>query len=1057
MLQQDQRIDIPLDDEGLNEERNERTTDVGYRTLDNFVFTDDGSLRRRYGHTSVNTTVLLNQTASVETLPNQPSDVRRVTTYGNTALVFDKDFAYSVATGPESTHRLVRLGWMPQCGAFREQVTALSQSISYFDCAWGKSTNGSNAGYHIFTYAAFTDDTTRNIYATVIDAETGTHLFHDYNVTNSTTGEGASPPRIAVDGHYVIVTYRPDTSVFSTLQSSILDLDTMTWDSGPTTLMTGAWDVLGGGSNGARGFFHIVQQETSGGTPTANVCVSRYYTTNGALETRLNVPTGSTDPIFNIGADFLTSDNTVWVTYIQGTDVQFTRVDNACTSVLTSPSVVTDGTDWALRNIISIACNQNGSNAVISWGDITTYVPPTSFPAPAPMSYVSIDDTGATAFTPRVLYSWFPYSRVANRDGRFYQQVVHSSNTYQATECLVDLMVDSEAGVALGEPRLVARYAPRLIGNGDPDWMSATSMVGIDWYISSTNLYASDDDTLCGGVQITSLDNRYSLNRVQFNFGHNSGVGLGAELSDYVYLAGGTPMVIDKRRPYEQGHTLYPETNSNTDNTNAMTSLVNSAGGALNASANYGYKVTYVHHAANGDADVSAPADWGHRETNANSTWRRINVIINSPYLTAKHDSESGYVPDVFAQVYRTVNYGGVYYYSGKVRVYPNSQQVTYTDNVSDNTLLTNPVLYTEGGFLDNISAPSLTHLCAHKNRIFGIGDDRKTIWYSKRYVSGEVPGFNEALTFSVDDDGQPLLAICSLDDKLILFKESKIYYVTGDGPSPGGIGGTLSEPTVLNNKIGCTNPRSVVVCPDGAFFQAPDTRIYLLTRGLEVVPVGKKVQSQTNTYSVCAASYVDDTQQQVRFCMLDEEGGATGVELAYDYERKKWSRMTFNGTTGFVGAAHVNGVNWKVTTAGELYYEDKTRFNDNNVAINAVMERSWFKPAGPQGTARMTRVGVLYDRESNDVALNVSLANGFSPTYHQNTEWTTAQLNTLGATSYNLQVVPTRQESAAFSVKIREVDNDAPNAGRGVTLTGLSFTFGVDKDQVRVPNGAQK
>ena len=544
---------------------------------------------------------------------------------------------------------------------------------------------------------------------------------------------------------------------------------------------------------------------------------------------------------------------------------------------------------------------------------------------------------------------------------------------------------------------------------------------------------------------MASLDGRSHVNRVEFNFGYGSGVGLGAELGDYVYLAGGQPTIIDKRHPYEQGFTLYPEPGT----------LSSVSGGSLEANANYGYRVTFVHFAANGDADISSPAEFG--SVNTSSTYKAVNVTINSQYLTAKHDSNSLYVPDVWAQIYRTPNGQGTYYYSGKVRVYPNTVNVTYTDNVPDATLVSNPFLYTEGGFLDNVCAPSFVHLCAHKNRIYGIGDDRKTVWYSKRYVSGEVPGFNEQLTFSVDDDEEPLLGICSLDDKLILFKEEKIYYVTGDGPSPGGAGGTLSEPTVLNNKIGCSNPRSIVVFPDGVFFQAPDTRIYILTRGLDVLPIGKRVRNQTTDYPVCAASYVDDTQQQVRFCMLAEEGGTDGIELVFDYERKKWSRFTFNGTTGFVGGAHVNGVNWKLTSNGNLYYEDKTRFNDNNTAISAVAERSWFKPAGPQGVARMTRVGILYERESNDVGLNVSLANNFNTTYHQNSSWTTAQLNTLGATNFNLQVIPTRQESAAFSVKISEVDTDAPNAGRGVTLTGLSFTFGVDKDQVRVPNGAQK
>jgi hypothetical protein len=59
----------------------------------------------------------------------------------------------------------------------------------------------------------------------------------------------------------------------------------------------------------------------------------------------------------------------------------------------------------------------------------------------------------------------------------------------------------------------------------------------------------------------------------------------------------------------------------------------------------------------------------------------------------------------------------------------------------------------------------------------------------------GEAVAFNDTLSVTVDQRGGPITALAVLDDKLLIFKESAIFALAGDGPSNTGAGQDYGAP----------------------------------------------------------------------------------------------------------------------------------------------------------------------------------------------------------------------------------------------------------------------
>lgn len=198
---------------------------------------------------------------------------------------------------------------------------------------------------------------------------------------------------------------------------------------------------------------------------------------------------------------------------------------------------------------------------------------------------------------------------------------------------------------------------------------------------------------------------------------------------------------------------------------------------------------------------------------------------------------------------------------------------VTYTDSKTDAQL--GEDVYTTGGVKPNDAIPPCSVLMKHQGRIWiDQGDNSGSFRFSQPHVTGYGLQWNEDLTGDID---APITAFASMDEKAIIFAEEKIYVVFGNGPGTNGLGGSYSAPQQLAADVGCSEPRSILLMPDGLIFKSLKGW-HRLGRDLNVTYIGEGAEAY-NSQSVTSAVLFAD-RKECRFTT----GTAEGVTLVYSY-----------------------------------------------------------------------------------------------------------------------------------------------------------------------------
>jgi hypothetical protein len=287
----------------------------------------------------------------------------------------------------------------------------------------------------------------------------------------------------------------------------------------------------------------------------------------------------------------------------------------------------------------------------------------------------------------------------------------------------------------------------------------------------------------------------------------------------------------------------------------------------------------------------------------------------------------------------------------------------TFIDTISDLTAAGNELLYTTGGILDNFNPPSHQLLEVNQTRVWLVSaEDPTELWPSKEYKAGAGIGFNPLLAFKVTGDGAgAITALASMDGRLIVFKSTAIWVITGDGPNDAGQG-TFNPPSNVSRSIGTVLPGSVVLTPDGVMFQSANG-IYLLDRGLGLTYIGAAVEQYTLAESVVDAAPVTG-QTQVRFVM------PSGRCLVWDYHHKRWYTFKLRVDTSGVASTVVSCADipsgWCYALAdGSVFQETPGVYSDVNGTTTAIVPRLGFPHLdlnGLNGYQRVYAIQVLGD-----------------------------------------------------------------------------------------------
>jgi len=306
---------------------------------------------------------------------------------------------------------------------------------------------------------------------------------------------------------------------------------------------------------------------------------------------------------------------------------------------------------------------------------------------------------------------------------------------------------------------------------------------------------------------------------------------------------------------------------------------------------------------------------------------------------------------NITLHAYRTtVLAGNVYYKSPSCSVNASftDEWVFLNDQTSDADIISQEVLYTTGGVLENTAPPASNIIAAKNDRIFMVPmDDRQAVVYSKPKV--DTVGFEFAAEFTIrlDIDGDNT-GLAYMDDKLIIFKEKSIYYIYGAGPNSQGRG-VFSPPQPIASDVGCVNHNSIVLMPHGLMFKS-QKGIYILDRSLQVTYIGAPVEDY-NQYDVVSATLVED-KNNIIFLL---SGGQPA--LVFDYYHNQWS--TYYNHTGKDACMH-QGKYTFATTSDRIKRNTPGAFVDGSFVIPLLVKTGWIQPAGLQRWMRVYSFSLL-------------------------------------------------------------------------------------------------
>ena len=507
---------------------------------------------------------------------------------------------------------------------------------------------------------------------------------------------------------------------------------------------------------------------------------------------------------------------------------------------------------------------------------------------------------------------------------------------------------------------------------------------------------------------------------------------------DNLHITGGYLQAYDGNETVEHGFHVFPE-----DLLNNSTATV---GGSI-PDGTYQYAAVYSWTDNQGQQHKSAPSIGFEVILTGGTATQTQSIDVPSLRLTDK--------TNVILDLYRTEDAGTVFYkvtdtfnpiYNDKT-----VDVVTIVDTTSDTNLIDNEILYTTGGVLDNIAAPSCSIITSFGNRIVlaGLEDENKLV-YSKIRFENQPIEFNDSLTINTKAQGGAITALKAMDEKLVIFKDEAIYYMIGDGPNNIGEQDDFTEPELVSSEIGCIQVNSVVLTPLGLFFKSKKG-IYVLNRNMQLGYIGAPVEV-FNDLSITSAITIPQ-ENQVRFTTSD------GDALVYNYFTNKWATFTNHLA---LSATSVGSDYYFLRPDGVIYKENLDKFSDNGSPINIELSTGWISFAGLQGFQRVYKLFLLGQFKSPH-KLRIRIAYDFNEAFIQEKIINVSDFtdnNAYGDYSpygepettpyggegnvYQLRLDLKKQKCQSIKIRIEEIQHTTP--GEGLTLSNVAFEVGAKK-----------
>jgi hypothetical protein len=889
-----------------------------------------------------------------------------------------------------------------------------------------------------------------------------------YQISDDSTGQQIQPrtllpnaainPRVFILGVYFIITFISDIGGTPTLQYMAIPTANPVF-TGVATNISATVDTVNAGYDA---YSVNGQLFIAWGSTTTSVSVA-FLNRNLSLSPIFNI-TGERAALMSVTPD--TTANMIWVTYWNGstTNGYTNGFDYALNPLVATTQIITATNILELTSIASnkvltafyetVNTYTYSPNARTDFISKVSVTPPVTGTGPGIVGATTVIlrsvGLASKAFTDPVTNTVY---MLAAYGDKFQSPSTNDSN--QPSYFLIDsigniymrLAYSNGGGYGINQvlPTVSyvnnSHYVPYLIA----DYITTQN--------TTTDLTTPNKGTnLPAGTPVNAIYTNTGINLSVFTLnisGQHS-----SEIAETLNLTGGMVWSYDGIKPTELGFHVWPE---NVAVTTATT------GGVITAGTYY-YQFTYEWTDNQGNLHRSAPSIPVTVTTTGSTSANTINVptdrlTYKQPFIPMPSNLVTnpirivGYRWSVLQQIY--------YQFTSITAPILNDttiDSVTIIDTQSDAEILGNAILYTTGGVIEDIAPPACIDTVLFSDRLFLIdAEDQNLLWFSKQVIENTPVEMSDLLTLyiapTIGAQGSTgvMTALGAMDDKLIIFKKDAIYYINGSGPDNTGANSTFSDPVFITATVGCANPNSVVLMPNGVMFQS-DKGIWLLGRDLSTQYIGAPVEG-FNSNVVMSATAIPGTNQ-VRFVLDNRQ------TLVYDYYFNQWSTHT---NISAISATLYQGVHTYLNTIGQIFQEVPNTYVDGAEPVLISLTTSWINIAGLQGFERFyfanllgtyytpfkLNVGLAYNYNDSAVQTVLVSPDNYAPAWGGEALWGSS--GPWGGSEGNVftaRVFPQNQKCSSFQVTIQELYDPTlgPAAGQGLSLSGLLLNVGIKK-----------
>lgn len=738
---------------------------------------------------------------------------------------------------------------------------------------------------------------------------------------------------------------------------------------------------------------------------------------DGSATTAIGITGESASGALSVEIDSL---NRLMVQYANSTDVKFLVRNTLNTTNLLAPTVLV--TTSTVTNVIGIETTEDNYTIVY---EVLGSDPSRNF-----ISKVTCTIGGSVGSSSVIFKGLGLVSKMFAVEEAFYFLGVYD-NTLQDTYFLIntDSQVAAKISPSLGGGTLTENGPCKVASLGDSKFLIGTQIKGRT---------VTDDGTFFSLLGVNSTVFDFALDDPYQN----------DALGENLHISAGFLSMYDGSTIAEHGFHLYPE--------RVVAGSTATTGGSM-GDGTYQYSAVYSWIDNKGQQHRSAPSVPISVTLAGATSTQTQEIEVETLRLTNRND--------VTIEIYRTEAGGTVFYKitdtTSPLENDPAADSVTHVDTISDTDLIDNEILYTTGGVLDNIAAPASSLIKTFNNRIVLAGlEDENKIQYSKIRFEGRPVEFNDTLTINLVPDGGGITALEVMDEKLLIFKENALFYISGDGPNNLGQQDSFIEPEIVSGDVGCIDPNSTVLAPSGVFFKS-NKGIYKVGRDLSIEYIGAPVED-FNNLKITSAEVVPQNNQ-IRFLTR------TGMCLVYDYFVQQW--VTFSNHEGKSATLVSDNSYHYLRSDSRLYKENFSSFSDNGTPIKLKINTGWLSLNGIQGFKRVYNMKLLGSFESehklkirtaydfkeafiDEVTVDTSEFTdstpygGYSPYGDPSTQQYGGDGNV-----YQIKVNFKKQKCQSIKLTIEDIQD---TAGEGLSLSNMLFETGVKRSAFKIDTDDQ-